>query len=171
MLRGRDIHLRALEPDDVEPLYRWENDPTVWGVSGTLTPFSREILRRFIDGQRYDIYRTHQLRLVAARNDDGRPVGTVDLFDFDPYNRRAGVGILICGEERNRGYATQSLALLVEYARDVLMLNQLYCDIDTDNAACRALFAAQGFAECGVRMRWRLTPDGWKDVVAMQLIL
>lgn len=171
MLRGRDIRLRALEPDDVEPLYRWENDPTVWGVSGTLTPFSREVLRQFIDQQRLDIYTTHQLRLVAVRNDDDRPVGAVDLFDFDPYNRRAGVGILVCGEERKHGYATESLALLVEYARDVLLLNQLYCDIDTDNTPCRALFLGQDFVECGVRMRWRLTPDGWKDVVTMQLIL
>jgi diamine N-acetyltransferase len=168
LLRGQNIHLRALEPNDVEPMYRWENDPAVWGVSGTVAPFSREILRAFIEQQQYDIWRTHQLRLVIARNDDATAVGAVDLFDFDPLNRRAGVGLLVADGERSRGYASEALALLVEYARDVLMLNQLYCDIDTDNVVCRALFSGCQFEECGVRRRWRLAADGWRDVVMMQ---
>ncbi|MBR5845658.1 MAG: GNAT family N-acetyltransferase [Rikenellaceae bacterium] len=168
LLRGQNIHLRALEPSDVEPMYRWENDPAVWGVSGTVAPFSREILRAFIEQQQYDIWRTHQLRLVIARNDDATAVGAVDLFDFDPLNRRAGVGVLVADGERGRGYASEALALLVEYARDVLMLNQLYCDIDTDNVTCRALFSGCEFEECGVRRRWRLASDGWRDVVMMQ---
>ena len=168
LLRGQNIHLRALEPSDVEPMYRWENDPAVWGVSGTVAPFSREILRAFIEQQQYDIWRTHQLRLVIARNDDATAVGAVDLFDFDPLNRRAGVGVLVADGERGRGYASEALALLVEYARDVLMLNQLYCDIDTDNVACRALCSGCEFEECGVRRRWRLASDGWRDVVMMQ---
>ena len=58
LLRGQNIHLRALEPSDVEAMYRWENDPAVWGVSGTVAPFSREILRAFIEQQQYDIWRT-----------------------------------------------------------------------------------------------------------------
>lgn len=168
LLRGQNIHLRALEPSDVEAMYRWENDPAVWGVSGTVAPFSREILRAFIEQQQYDIWRTHQLRLVIALNEDDCAVGAVDLFDFDPLNRRAGVGVLVADGERCRGYATEALTLLVKYARDVLMLNQLYCDIDTDNTACRALFAGCKFEECGVRRRWRLTADGWRDVVMMQ---
>lgn len=168
LLRGQNIHLRALEPSDVEPMYRWENDPAVWGVSGTVAPFSREILRAFIEQQQYDIWRTHQLRLVIARNDDATAVGAVDLFDFDPLNQRAGVGVLVADGERGRGYASEALALLVEYARDVLMLNQLYCDIDTDNVTCRALFSGCEFEECGVRRRWRLASDGWRDVVMMQ---
>lgn len=168
LLQGLSISLRALEPEDVEAMYRWENDPAVWGVSGTVAPFSREILRMFIEQQQYDIWRTHQLRLVIALNEDSRAVGAVDLFDFDPLNRRAGVGVLVADGERGRGYASEALALLVDYARDVLMLNQLYCDIDTDNVACRALFAGCQFEECGVRRRWRLSAGGWHDVVMLQ---
>lgn len=168
LLQGQNIHLRALEPADIEVMYRWENDPSVWGVSGTVAPFSREILRTFIEQQQYDIWRTHQLRLVIALNDDDSAVGAVDLFDFDPLNQRAGVGVLVVDEERGRGRASEALGLLVEYARDVLMLNQLYCDIDTGNMACRALFSGCGFEECGVRRKWRRTTEGWTDVVMMQ---
>ena len=89
------IKLRALEVEDVDILYRWENDPNVWKVSGTMAPFSKYILRRFIEEQRYDIFETRQMRLVIESKSSGKPVGTIDLFDIDPYNRRAGVGVLI----------------------------------------------------------------------------
>ena len=78
-LEGELTRLRALEAEDVDLLYVWENDPAVWGVSGTLAPFSRHTLRRFLDEQRFDLYAARQLRLVVETL-DGRAVGLVDLF-------------------------------------------------------------------------------------------
>lgn len=65
-LEGRRIRLRAVEPQDAEVLYAWENDPAVWAVSGTTEPFSREQIERFIDRQLQggDLFRTGQLRLM-----------------------------------------------------------------------------------------------------------
>ena len=90
-LEGKLIRLRAVEPDDVEPMYRWENDPAVWHVSGTLAPFSRHQLQRFVDEQQFDIYQTRQMRLIIEALETGRPVGALDLFEFEPQHRRAGV--------------------------------------------------------------------------------
>ena len=171
MMNGSDISLRALEPEDIDVLYLWETAPSVWGVSGTLAPFSRQVLRQFIEKQQLDIWSAGQLRFVIVCNNDGRAVGTIDLFDADPFTMRAGVGILINGLERGRGYASQALELLIDYARNILLLNQLYCDIDISNEASRALFAGCGFVECGIRRRWRRTAEGWSDVVTMQLLL
>ena len=95
MLESDTVRLRALEPDDVDILYKWENDTNVWKVSNTIVPFSRHILRQFIDSQKYDIFETRQLRLIIEAVDTGKAVGTIDLFDIDPYNRRAGIGVLI----------------------------------------------------------------------------
>ena len=92
-LEGEPTRLRALEAEDVDLLYVWENDPAVWGVSGTLAPFSRHTLRRFLDEQRFDLYAARQLRLVVETL-DGRAVGLVDLFEFEPVDLRAGIGIL-----------------------------------------------------------------------------
>ena len=97
-LEGELTRLRALEAEDVDLLYVWENDPAVWGVSGTLAPFSRHTLRRFLDEQRFDLYAARQLRLVVETL-DGRAVGLVDLFEFEPVDLRAGIGILIHGAE------------------------------------------------------------------------
>jgi diamine N-acetyltransferase len=127
MLESDIVRLRALEPEDVDILYKWENDTNVWKVSNTVVPFSRHILRQFIDSQKYDVFETRQLRLIIEAKDSGRPVGTIDLFDIDPYNRRAGIGVLIYDKkERCQGYASSALQILI---RNLIFLHTLSaCD-------------------------------------------
>ena len=168
-LEGELTRLRALEAEDVDLLYVWENDPAVWGVSGTLAPFSRHTLRRFLDEQRFDLYAARQLRLVVETL-DGRAVGLVDLFEFEPVDLRAGIGILIHGADRGRGFASDALDVLCRYARQVLGLHQLWCSVAPDNAASLTLFRRAGFVECGRKREWRRTPDGWADELLLQKI-
>ena len=169
-LEGELTRLRALEAEDVDLLYVWENDPAVWGVSGTLAPFSRHTLRRFLDEQRFDLSAARQLRLVVETL-DGRAVGLVDLFEFEPVDLRAGIGILIHGAgDRGRGFASDALDVLCRYARQVLGLHQLWCSVAPDNAASLTLFRRAGFVECGRKREWRRTPDGWADELLLQKI-
>ena len=169
-LEGELTRLRALEAEDVDLLYVWENDPAVWGVSGTLAPFSPHTLRRFLDEQRFDLYAARQLRLVVETL-DGRAVGLVDLFEFEPVDLRAGIGILIHGAgDRGRGFASDALDVLCRYARQVLGLHQLWCSVAPDNAASLTLFRRAGFVECGRKREWRRTPDGWADELLLQKI-
>lgn len=170
-LEGRLCRLRALEPADVDLLYAWENDPAVWSVSDTLAPFSRHALETFIELQRCDPFRSGQLRLVIETLDE-RPVGAADLFEIDPLHRRAGVGMLIHSpEDRGQGYAADALTILVDYARDILGLHQLWCGVGTDNAASLKLFRRLGFSPSGIRRDWNRTPDGWRDEMLLQRIL
>ncbi len=165
------IRLRALEPEDVDILYLWENDTNVWKVSSTIAPFSKYMLRQFIDNQRYDIYETKQLRLIIESVETGKPVGAIDLFDLDPYNRRAGVGILIYDtRDKGQGYASSALGVLIQYCFGVLMLNQLYCNIAASNARSIALFRSKGFSTVGLKKEWIRTTSDWQDEFMFQLI-
>ena len=108
------IRLRALEPEDVNILYKWENDTEIWKVSNTVAPFSKHMLRQFIENQQRDIYETRQLRLIIESKADGKPVGAIDLFDLDPYNCRAGVGILIYDQrDQRQGYASHAVSIVI----------------------------------------------------------
>ena len=169
-IEGAICRLRALEPQDVDVLYSWENDTALWRVSGTMAPFS---LIRFIDEQQYDIYASRQQRLIIETDIDNQPVvvGAIDLFDFDPQNLRAGVGVVISAEHRERGYAKDALCTLATYAKVVLHLHQLWCGIGADNKASIRLFQGAGFVECGRRREWILTADGAIDEILMQKIL
>lgn len=172
LLRGEKVRLRALEAEDIDILYAWENDPRVWAVSETLAPFSRTTLRRFIDDQKYDLFQTRQMRLVVCLVSDDTPVGFIDLFDFDPVNRRAGVGILICDQQdRRQGYASEALGLLCDYARDVLGLHQLWCGVGADNISSYTLFSGKGFAKTGLKRDWIRRNEAWEDEIFMQMLL
>ena len=94
-LKGNNIYLRALEPEDLEFIYKIENNESVWEVSNTQTPYSRFLIRQYLENAHQDIYEAKQLRLAICLNDTFEAVGLIDLFDFDPRNNRAGVGILI----------------------------------------------------------------------------
>mgnify|MGYP006309172521 FL=1 len=116
VLVNRQISLRALEPEDLEILYRWENDTGLWHLSNTLVPYSRYLLKEYLEHSRKDIFELKQLRLIIELNEDKRPVGAIDLFDFDPFHRRAGIGILIAEKsDRKKGYAREALETLKEY--------------------------------------------------------
>jgi diamine N-acetyltransferase len=165
------ISLRPLEPEDIDLLYQWENDMEIWEMSNTKAPFSRYILAEYIKDSHRDIYETKQLRLII-QNEENRPVGAVDLFDFEPYHQRAGVGILIHkSEDRNLGYATDALKALFGYSLNVLGLKQVYANISEDNKQSVALFEKTGFEKSGTKRNWLKTPAGWKDELFFQKIL
>jgi diamine N-acetyltransferase len=170
-LSGANILLRAPEPEDLDYLYLWENDPGVWHVSNTLAPFSRFTLKNYIENSHLDIYQARQLRLMIDLKDTGVPIGTIDLFDFDPYHQRAGIGILI-GDvmERNKGYAAESVDLMIDYSFGILKLHQLYCNIGADNMNSIRLFLSKNFLKCGERKDWLRTDDGWQSEFIFQLI-
>ncbi|MCX7986716.1 MAG: GNAT family N-acetyltransferase [Bacteroidales bacterium] len=172
VLKNEHILLRAPEPEDIDWLYKWENDPEVWISGTTLVPFSRYILSKYLENAHLDIFETHQMRLMIELNKrPGVPIGTIDLFDFDSYNNRAGVGILIADKtERRKGYATQSLQLLIDYCFKVLGLNQLYCNIDPQNEQSIKLFTHSGFEIVGLKKRWTRRGTEYHDEYLLQLL-
>lgn len=171
---SQEVILRALEPSDIDLLFRWENDRNLWALSNTAAPYSRYILEKYIESSHQDIYQAKQLRLmidVQVENDQFQTVGAIDLFDFDPYHVRAGVGILIYADEhRKRGIATLALRELVKYAFDILHLHQLYCNITVDNKPSLKLFQSSGFKIIGVKKDWIKGINGFLDEAILQLI-
>ena len=90
-LQGEIINLRALEPEDLELLFNIENNKEFWEISTTITPYSKFILRQYLENSHRDIYDVKQLRLVICKAADNEPVGLIDLFDFDPRHKRAAI--------------------------------------------------------------------------------
>lgn len=168
------IFLRAPEPEDLELLYLWENDPEIWQVSNTITPFSKYILRQYIENSHLDIYQTRQLRLmIDVRENEStlKTIGSIDLFDFDPYHHRAGVGVLIGDKtNRNRGYATMALKQLIDYCFGTLQLHQLYCNITVGNEDSLRLFEKCGFAITGRKTDWIRQGSIYAEELLLQLI-
>jgi diamine N-acetyltransferase len=175
LLQGKHLQLRALEPKDLDLLYIWENDPEVWSVSGTLTPFSRFVIEQYLTISHQDIYSSKELRLmidVAGKSgSNSKSIGCIDLFDFDPKNKRAGIGILIGDEsERRKGYAAEAVEIVIEYCFTTLDLHQVYCSVIADNQDSLALFRKLNFETTGTRKDWNHNKGQFVDEYFMQFI-
>jgi diamine N-acetyltransferase len=169
MLKGENLILRALEPTDLDLLYKWENDLSIWKVSQTIAPFSKHTLSQYLESANQDLFLAKQLRLMIEK--DGEPIGTIELFDYDPLNSRAGLGIWIVNEaDRGKGHAREALTLMIEYAFFQLQLNQLYCNISSQNKVSINLFSSLDFILVGIKKKWNKTPKGFEDELLFQIL-
>ncbi len=164
------VRLRAMEPEDLDLLYRIENDPEVWHVSATNVPYSRYALHDYMARTTGDIFVDHQVRLMIE-NEEGIVVGIVDLVDFDAKHSRAELGLIIERPFQRQGYATLVLQQVAHYARTVLRLHQIYACISINNEASLALFRKLQFAESAVMKDWLFDGHTFVDAVLMQKIL
>jgi len=176
ILEEKDIKLRAIEPSDANLIYEWENDSSIWYAGNTIEPFSRHIINQYVNNAHLDLFQANQLRLMVDTKPNGenkpQTIGSIDLFDIDNLHQRAGVGVLIANkDDRKQGYATQALKALTRYCSEVLLLHQLYCNIDEDNRASLQLFQNLGFIITGEKKDWIRTKEGWKDEYFLQLML
>ena len=125
MLKGEHIYLRAIEPNDLDFLYQLENDSSIWEISGTTAPYSKQVLGLYLENAYKDIYEAKQLRLCIC-NMDNVVLGLIDIFDFDPKNKKAGIGIIVSNaQNRNKGVGAEAIDLVCKYAFSVLNLPTL----------------------------------------------
>jgi diamine N-acetyltransferase len=170
-LKGATVNLRALEPEDLEFVFTIENNETIWEVSNTQTPYSRFLIMQYLENAHQDIHQAKQLRLAICKNDTFEAIGLIDLFDFDPKNNRAGIGIVIENQQnRNQGIGSEALSLLIKYAFKHLNLHQLYANIGSDNEASLKLFTTFDFQKIGTKKDWNLHDGKYFNEELFQLI-
>lgn len=169
-LQGNFVKLRALELDDLEFLFQIENNEIFWVISHTQTPFSKFVLKNYLENAHLDIYETKQLRLVIEEKSTEKSIGMIDLFDFIPQHKRAGIGIVIHPNFQQKGFASEALSLLIQYAFTHLQLHQLYANIMTDNEKSLHLFEKHSFKKVGIKKDWIFSDGKMKDEILFQLI-
>ncbi|MCK5776884.1 MAG: GNAT family N-acetyltransferase [Bacteroidales bacterium] len=169
-LTNKNIKLRAPEINDVEVLYKWENDESIWYLSQTNTPFSHFDLEQFVLNSNHDIYTEKQYRFMIEDIQANSIVGCIDLFEFDAKNNKVGIGILIDEKYRAQGFASKALDIVINYAFEQLNVHQLYCNILSSNTESLNLFKRKHFSVIGVKEDWVYLDNQYQDEVILQLI-
>ena len=169
MSQNPKVRLRAMEPEDLDLLYRIENDVQLWHVGSSNVPYSRYILYNYIATSTGDIYTDRQVRLMIE-NEEGIVVGIVDLVNFDPSNRRAELGLIIEEPYRHAGYAQSTMAQISDYAVNILHLHQLFATIDVTNEPCLQLFRKLGYIESARLKEWLFDGKNYHDAIVMQIV-
>ena len=169
-LRGNKVYLRALEPEDLDFIVEVENSEEFWEISATRVPYSRYLIRKYLQNSHRDIYEVKQLRLIVC-DLENNPLGLIDVFDLEPKDRRAALGILITNEtERGKGYGAEVLTLICDYCFTHLHLHQVYANVSEDNLASIKLFEKNKFEKVGVKKDWVLAGGKFKNEILYQLI-
>jgi len=170
ILESKTFRLRKPEPEDLEFLYKIENNPNYWFVSDSKSPYSKWQLKQHIENTVYDIYTTKELRLVIEEISTGYPIGLIDLFEFDPSHNRIGLGILISDKFTNRGIAGECIKMVTNYCFNILEINQIWCNIDIENIVSIKLFEKSGFIKTGILKQWKFQNGIYKDVLFYQIL-
>jgi diamine N-acetyltransferase len=169
-LKGKHIYLRALEPEDLDVVYDIENDTSLWELSDTQTPYSRFLIKQYLENAQQDIFEAKQLRLAVCNTNDNT-IGLIDVFDFDIKNKRAGIGIIIKSEsDRFKGYGKEALELLVNYCFTSLHLHQVYANVSESNLPSLKLFEGNDFKKIGLKKDWSFDGHQYTNEYLLQRI-
>lgn len=165
-----NLNLRAVEPSDLDFLYMLESAEGCADASLNSAPVSRQLLWEYIQSYTADIFAAGQLRLIIEADEDGQKhrVGTIDISDFEPLNRRGFAGIIIAPEYRRHGYARAALTQLCDYASTTLGMHQLAAVVAVDNAPSIALFKSCGFKSTGRLRSWIRRGRTYTDALIFQ---
>lgn len=169
-MKEPNIRLRALELEDLDFLYQIENDDRLWELGVSNVPYSRRVLLDYITSASADIYVDNQVRLIVE-NEQNEQVGILDLTDFNPRHHRAELGIVIKKEFQGQGYAKASVSRLLQYARNVLHLQQIYAIVGIRNQKAAKMLQSVGFEGNNVLKQWLCSQVGYEDAMFFQYFL
>lgn len=166
---GEKVVLRAIEPADCVLLLEMINDPeTEKMLGGSSFPISAAAQAKWIADQ---IGRSDVLRcIVADRNTPEKGVGTVILSDIDYKNGVAQVHIKLGLDCRGKGYGTDALKAVVDYAFRQMRLHCVYAHVLEHNEASQKLFRKCGFQREG-RLQARAYKNGsYMDAISYSIV-
>ena len=141
MLKGKKILLRSLTYSDLNFLKSIENNIDNWHFGSEEKKFSNDELTNYIENAKIDIKIAKQYRFVIVYKCS--PVGFIDLYNYK--NKSVEIGIIISEKYRNRGFAKESLSLILDYSLKNLGINKISATISSENLLSLMLFNSCGF--------------------------
>ena len=145
MLEFSNTSLRLLENTDIDFLFEIENNPRNKKFNTFISTPSRQILKDYIKNAQADISVYNQIRFVVENKNIQS--GLIDLFEYDPEKKNAGVGIIINSEFRNKNFGSNALKIIIDYSFQKLDLIFLFANIKSENKHSIKLFEKFGFIE------------------------
>jgi RimJ/RimL family protein N-acetyltransferase len=165
--RIRPREVRLSDADD--RYYQWMNDPEVTSfLESRFYPVSVESLRQYVVDRQKD--RDSVFLAIVDKKQDLH-IGNVKLGPIDWIHRRAEIGILV-GEKNlwGKGYATETIRLVVDYAFRVLDLHKVTAGCYANNLGSQRAFEKVGFRVEGSRKSHLLWEGSYVDLVLLGIV-
>ena len=162
-IRGERVDLRPVEASHVPFLQRLVNDPNVRETLGSVLPYNERQQTEWLESLSPDDF-------AFLVGHDGEAIGYAELTDYFPQWGVAEIRGYVTPEHWGKGYATETLGLLCEYAFDTLGLHRLHATAQATNGGSRRALERNGFVEEGVDREGALLRGERVDVVRYGLL-
>jgi RimJ/RimL family protein N-acetyltransferase len=169
-IEGERLYLRPVKISDARPEYvRWLNNREINQfleirfIKHTLQSLTKYIAK---------VSRDKNIIFLAIILKDGdKHIGNIKLGPIDRNHKLAEIGIMIGDKESwGKGYATETIKLLTEYAFDKLKLHKITAGAYENNIGSIKAFLKRGFYEEGRRKKHFLHNGKWVDDVLLARI-
>jgi len=170
MMEGKLVRLRPLEPGDLERAYAWMNDPEVTYSLGRRYPIPRAEEERWLREAASANSFTNGLHL-AIETKEGMLIGSIDLRNTNPEDRRAALGIVIGEPEYwSKGYGADAIMTVLRFAFHQMNLNRVSLEAFESNERALACYRKCGFREEGRLRQDRFKHGRYWDTIVMGVL-
>ena len=168
-LVGEHIYLSPIRVEDVEKYTGWMNDFETTDYTGRSSQiYTVENERKWLEGSIED--KSNQIfGIVDLEND--KLIGNCGIYKIDSKNRTATLGIFIGDkEERNKGYGTETIKLLLDYGFNYLNLHEIQLDVMSFNERAIRCYEKAGFKQYGRRRESEYVNGKYYDRISMDIL-
>jgi len=173
---GPRLYLSPMNSDDAAAYCVWMNDPEVMKyLMPVQRAFSIEMEREAL--QRLQKEMNFSIIAKGSPSPDGEPdandilIGSCGLMDYSSFNRSAEAGIFIGRKDYwGKGYGTEAFGLLIDYAINLVGINNLQLHVYSYNERAIACYKKLGFREVGRLREARFYGGSFHDNVIMDLL-
>lgn len=167
-LVGEKVYLSPVCLEDAETFLTWMNDFDVTDYIGRSDKIlTLESEKNWIEEKAKES--GYFLSIVTLDND--QLIGNISLNEVNFLHRYAVLGIMIGdNENRNKGYGTEAINLLLDYAFNYLNLNSVSLTLLACNARAKRCYEKVGFKECGRKRMCRFVNGKYYDLLEMDIL-
>lgn len=166
-LVGDRIYLSPRSIEDAEIFVKWLNDFEVTDFTGR----SSAIMDIESEKEYLLTKKDNNVVFAIVRFDNDEMIGSIDLKDINHINRRATLGIMIGeAENREKGYGTEAINLMLDYGFNYLNLMSINLDVAEFNERGIACYKKCGFKETGRRRKNIFLNGKYYDRLLMDIL-
>ena len=165
-LVGDRIYLSPRNSDDVEKFTEWLNDFQVTDY----TQRSANVMTLQAESE-YLNNSKEEYAMVIVTKDEDKMIGTVSIEQINFINRTGTLGIFIGDKDyRDKGYGTEAIKLILEYAFQYINLNNVMLTVMSYNDRAKRCYEKCGFKEFGRRHQSVYMDGKYYDTIYMEVL-
>jgi len=167
-LTGERLYLRPIEAEDLPFIRQWANDPDVRRLTGEALPMSKAGADEFLERVRQD---KERVWFVVVLKENDRVIGEAGLLRmFHPW-RNTDLSIIIGDKEAwGKGYGTQAILLLLDYAFGYLGFHRVSVGVVGFNERALRFYEKVGFKREGIQRDGYYYDHAFHDFVMMSIL-